>query len=89
MSESSAGSICDTLKGSLNMCELSTKFMPHTCTLWLLVCVCLAKNTIVAITHLPISPDLVLYDFILLNNLKMSLKGRRINDITMTAQAKP
>jgi hypothetical protein len=50
--------------------------------------ICLAKNTISAITHPPISPDLAPYDFILFDNLKMSLKGRRINDISMT-QAKP
>jgi len=48
----------------------------------------LAKNKIAAIAQFPSSPDLVPSDFILFLNLKMSLKGRRINDITMT-EAKP
>jgi hypothetical protein len=47
-----------------------------------------AKNKIAAIAQLPSSPDLAPCDFILFQNFKIPLKGRRINDITMT-QAKP
>jgi len=48
----------------------------------------LAKNKIAAIAQLHSSPDLAPCDLILFQNLEMSLKGRRINDIIMT-QAKP
>jgi len=41
----------------------------------------LAKNKIAAIVQLPSSPDVAPCDLILFQNLKMSLKGRRINDI--------
>jgi hypothetical protein len=44
----------------------------------------MANNKIVAIARIPSSPDLAPCDFILFQNLKMSLKGRRINDVSMT-----
>jgi hypothetical protein len=43
-----------------------------------------AKYKVAAIVQLPCSPDLACCHFILFPNPEMSLKGRRINDITMT-----
>jgi hypothetical protein len=83
MLESSVGSIHEILKTCLNMCELTAKFMPHTCT-QCFVLEFMANNKIAAIAHLPSSPDLAPCDFILFQNLKISLQGRRINDVSMT-----
>jgi hypothetical protein len=75
--ESSVGSIHGIMKSIWNMCKLTAKFIPHTCTLRF-VLEFMANNKIAAIAHIPNSPDLAPCNFILFQNLKISLKGSRL-----------
>jgi hypothetical protein len=53
------------------------------CAIHLLTQLCLANNRINVVPHPPYSPHFLLWDIFLFQKLKISLKGRRLHDITM------